>query len=75
MIRRSSILAKYMYLVGAQVLENGAEFEAERRTLGSHWEVREDSILGSCSWEGSRSRTGLPSLPLRLDGDVLNGEP
>ena len=37
----------------AQVLENGAEFEAERHTLGSPWEVREDSILGS--WEGSRS--------------------
>ena len=40
--------------------------------MGSHWEVREDSILGSWPWVLG----GLPvcGLPLRLDGDMLNVE-
>lgn len=67
MIRRSSILAKYMYLVGAQVLENGAEFKAERRTLGSHRVIgrleREDSILGGVLLLG-----GLPVSPHSRSG-------
>jgi hypothetical protein len=49
--------------------------ELNSKLKGAHW-VHIGRLGRIPSWGLALGRApGLPSLPLRLDGDVLNGEP